>query len=545
MDLHATVAKSATARYRRVLRLGVQDLTLRRAADPGADLPVPLSSVQIDRMVNAFAAMQQRKTATAKSHVRKTAGPEAVGPRDADSARYERNLRRLLLNHLLAEIRSGLSTAVAAAEAIDRLDQVTAVSDRRWNLVDEEVEAQATRVAGHHRKDLIDSFQSAVGVDISPVLEDADIRPLMDRWRRQNVSLIRTIPQRLHDGLTQRISTTFVDKPFDQQALRQVIAEEGKSSGWNLRRIARDQTNKAVGQLTRARHQQIGVTQYIWRAVQDERVRPEHAALDGTPQSWADPVPGAGYPGDAILCRCKAQPIIEGLEYPELEADDPTDQLPAVGDEDFPDTLARRIHESTDPDAEFSAYRTSLGPMVNEDRTAYLDWDLYQAPFPEAIFYMDDPGYEDLTRKQRSGEQLTPYEQGVVDAFVKHARPLDKDRRLFRGLHMNRETAIARGGIVPIDQLTSMALDPSVASAFTGRLAYEDPPPHEVRTLFEITNTKGLRGVAFNEYETEWTAIPGPDLEVLDVRQVKIPTFGTSRIRDVRLVTARVKDSDG
>ena len=232
-----------------------------------------------------------------------------VGPRRLDERVYARTLRRLALNPLMAGLRSGLSEASAASQALEIIDGVF----RGWHtagLVDEEVAAQATRLSAYHRRRLIQTFRTALGIDIRPRLLDSAIEPLMSAWRQENISLIRTIPERFHGSLYQRVSETFAQQPFDQQALSKVLNREFKVSGSNLRRITRDQTSKAVGQFTHARHRQLGIQEYTWRTAQDERVRVTHQALEGSLQKW-DSAPGVGHPGEDILCRCVAIPVIE------------------------------------------------------------------------------------------------------------------------------------------------------------------------------------------------------------------------------------------
>ncbi len=232
-----------------------------------------------------------------------------VGPRRIDERVYDRNLRRLVLTPLMAQLRSGLSEASAASLALEIIDGVF----RGWHtggLVEEEVAAHAARLSGYHKRRLIQTFRAALGVDIRPVLADSAIEPLMTAWRRENISLIRTIPERFHESLNRRVGETFAERPFDKQALSKVLNREYGVSGSNLRRLTRDQTSKAVGQLTQARHQQIGISEYTWRTAQDERVRPTHQVLDGTPQRWDSP-PGVGHPGYGILCRCVAIPLIK------------------------------------------------------------------------------------------------------------------------------------------------------------------------------------------------------------------------------------------
>ncbi len=48
--------------------------------------------------------------------------------------------------------------------------------------------------------------------------------------------------------------------------------------------------------------------QYIWRTVQDDKVRGAHAAREGKTFSWTNP-PNGGHPGEDYNCRCWAEAI--------------------------------------------------------------------------------------------------------------------------------------------------------------------------------------------------------------------------------------------
>jgi peptidoglycan hydrolase-like protein with peptidoglycan-binding domain len=56
--------------------------------------------------------------------------------------------------------------------------------------------------------------------------------------------------------------------------------------------------------------------QYIWRCVDDERVRPAHAKLNGTVRNWDD----SPDPTEDYNCRCWAEPVKDAINpvYPEL-----------------------------------------------------------------------------------------------------------------------------------------------------------------------------------------------------------------------------------
>ena len=60
----------------------------------------------------------------------------------------------------------------------------------------------------------------------------------------------------------------------------------------------------------------LGVTEYIWRSSDDERVRSLHREYDDRRFSWGQP-PDGGYPGEAHNCRCFAEPVVTGVIFPE------------------------------------------------------------------------------------------------------------------------------------------------------------------------------------------------------------------------------------
>ncbi len=235
--------------------------------------------------------------------------PNPVNPRRLDERAYDKVLRRSVLAPLLTQLRSGLSEATTVSLALETITHIFRGFGQTGGLAEAEVATHATRLSGYHKKRLIQTFRAALRVDIRPVLSDAAIEPLMTAWRRENVSLIGTIPERFHGSLYRRVSETFAEQPFDKQALSKVLNREYGVSGSNLRRLTRDQTSKAIGQLTQARHGQLGISEYTWRTAQDERVRTTHQVLDGTPQRWDSP-PAVGHPGQDIQCRCVAIPVI-------------------------------------------------------------------------------------------------------------------------------------------------------------------------------------------------------------------------------------------
>lgn len=84
------------------------------------------------------------------------------------------------------------------------------------------------------------------------------------------------------------------------------------------RLIARDQIASLNGELNRLRQTNMGVESYIWRTSGDDDVRASHEELDGERFTWATGS-SEGHPGEPIVCRCIAEPILGDL----IEATDP------------------------------------------------------------------------------------------------------------------------------------------------------------------------------------------------------------------------------
>ncbi len=75
------------------------------------------------------------------------------------------------------------------------------------------------------------------------------------------------------------------------------------------------------------RQETLGIEQYIWRTMDDGKVRALHRQYDDRTFSWDNP-PADGHPGDAFGCRCTAEPVL-----PDSLPLDP--DPPEISDEDW------------------------------------------------------------------------------------------------------------------------------------------------------------------------------------------------------------------
>ena len=234
-----------------------------------------------------------------------------IRPRQKDARAYYRSLDRIVRRTIFSRLHDRLATVESVRQAYRATDEVfegLRADEARW-LRRDVIQRHLDQMEGYHRARLIQTFRTALSVDVSSVLSNPEVNRFMTDKVAENVDLIRTIPGRSHDGLKRKMAERLTGEPFDRQSLSRMLQSEYKSTGYNLRRLTRDQSNKTIGQLTEIRHRQLGITQYEWGTAGDERVRPEHQQNHGSVFDWAKP-PDTGHPGDAVQCRCFATPVI-------------------------------------------------------------------------------------------------------------------------------------------------------------------------------------------------------------------------------------------
>lgn len=145
---------------------------------------------------------------------------------------------------------------------------------------------------------------------------DPGVTGTLEAYRRENVRLITTIPEALLDDVESVLAENF---GLRAEALAKLIEKRFEVSKSNAKRIARDQTLKLNGQLTRIRMTDAGIDEYEWVTSNDERVRESHNANAGQVFRFDSPPAETGNPGEDVNCRCTA--------YPKFPEDDETEAV--------------------------------------------------------------------------------------------------------------------------------------------------------------------------------------------------------------------------
>lgn len=167
----------------------------------------------------------------------------------------------------------------------------------------------------------------AVGAVIAKSLREPGLAGAIDAARAANIQLIANAG-RVYAADVAAVFNDPKNAGLRVEELRDQLVTRGNVSQSRAALIARDQTLKLNGQITRIRQQHAGVTSYTWSTSKDERVREEHAALEGDTIRWDNP-PSVGHPGEDFQCRCVAIPLIDELD--DIFGDEPAAQdTPAV-----------------------------------------------------------------------------------------------------------------------------------------------------------------------------------------------------------------------
>lgn len=164
-------------------------------------------------------------------------------------------------------------------------------------------------VSRHNRGQLDIVFEATIGVGL-PATEPG-IADVLRAFVRENVRRMKNLSNEALDRVEASVLRGFRRGRTNASIAADIQADLGISRR-RARLIARDQIASLNGELTQIRQASMGVQEYIWRTAGDERVRPSHAALDGTRQRWDDP-PAEGHPGEPINCRCIAEPVLDPL----------------------------------------------------------------------------------------------------------------------------------------------------------------------------------------------------------------------------------------
>jgi len=187
----------------------------------------------------------------------------------------------------------------------------------RLLVLDDSYDEQAAEVGARTASANAREFGRVFKIDV-PAIQPG-IQPTLDTFRKANADLITSLQADALDEVAELVDDAWT-RGTRVEDLRKQIQDRFDVTTSRADLIARDQILKLNGQITRTRQISAGITEYIWTTSNDERVREDHDALDGTRQRWdAPPVTDTrtretNHPGEDYQCRCVAAPVLSFLE---------------------------------------------------------------------------------------------------------------------------------------------------------------------------------------------------------------------------------------
>ncbi len=162
------------------------------------------------------------------------------------------------------------------------------------------------------RAQLAKQARAAVSIDVRKLSGlDRKVPEQITKFAETNAQLIVGLGQRMAEDIAEIVEDGVV-AGTRWETIAGRLAHAGQVTESRAALIARDQVGKLFGDINKQRQTNLGVTRYVWRTVRDNRVREEHEALDGDSIAWDSP-PADGHPGEAVNCRCYADPDFSEL----------------------------------------------------------------------------------------------------------------------------------------------------------------------------------------------------------------------------------------
>lgn len=173
------------------------------------------------------------------------------------------------------------------------------------------------------------TMKKVMGVDIFQA--EPYLRDMYSNFVAQNTSLIKSMA----DDAVKRVEASIrgdITAGARVGTIKKNLRKQFDISESKARLIARDQVGKLNGDLQRAKQTSVGISKYIWRTSEDERVRGTHSPLNGRVCRWDDasvywnesskswsPRSNIGavslHPGQDYQCRCYGEPYFDDIEY--------------------------------------------------------------------------------------------------------------------------------------------------------------------------------------------------------------------------------------
>lgn len=184
-------------------------------------------------------------------------------------------------------------------------------------------EERAMRTAARHGSLRLDVLDPALRLLRKTLKRRFDMRALTEQYSAQALHVLQDVSKAVDFGVRKKVAQLIEEGVTVRRAVTELGAEldrlgVGALSESRLETVFRTQVQVAYGAGRWEQDQDPDVQEVLWGyryvTVGDDRVREEHAALDGTTLPKDDPFWDTYWPPNGWNCRCQAVPVFEERE---------------------------------------------------------------------------------------------------------------------------------------------------------------------------------------------------------------------------------------
>lgn len=184
-------------------------------------------------------------------------------------------------------------------------------AERDLLRLEPEIERAGGAVAASHKEVLARQTRAALGVDVPTA--DRRIPSAIDGFVSKNLTRIRSLSDKLI-GEVEAIVIDAWDKGLSEAEVAAAIEARIGVAETYARFLARDQMTALYAQVTRARHEELGVRLFQWWTQGDGKVRHTHAVKHKKIFPYEGSRAPSFFPGDERGCRCWEVPVFDEIK---------------------------------------------------------------------------------------------------------------------------------------------------------------------------------------------------------------------------------------
>jgi len=314
------------------------------------------------------------------------------------------------------------------------------------------------------------------GIHVDPPIAAEWWNEMKSSWAADNYTLITSNAKRYVSEINTLTEQAIVNGLSPNKLSQEIMKSTEGLSNKHCRLLARDQIGKLNGQITQAQMQEVGLDLYVWSTSMDDRVRDDHAIMEGLLCRWDDASvcsydngktwvnrPSNAvhlHPGQDIQCRCIGLAFYPELisEVEETPMEDLIEDLPPVQDViDISSNAVEKYIEEIE--------NSVINELSRSEKKSFVNYT---------------EGYYDTVNNYLRGTKINFSNKSEAQKLIKKmdsafekSKPIDMDLKLYRTEWSNNDYSpnYEKDQKINLKSFISTSLDKNNAKA--GNIEYE------------------------------------------------------------------------